>query len=83
MLRKVREEHDRVFHPDRRETLKIVCEEANRLNALPLTLAVAKETLRLFSSGGSLKEPRKGCVNQSVDFVIVQLLITTDYLVMS
>ena len=47
-LRKVRAEHDMVFGKDTTRIISIINSEPHLLNQLPYTLAVIKETLRLF-----------------------------------
>ncbi|KAJ6132001.1 cytochrome P450 [Penicillium samsonianum] len=55
-LREMREEHDRVFSPDRTQTWELLQKEPHRINSLHFTLAVVKETLRLIGVGGVFKK---------------------------
>lgn len=56
-LRKLREEHDRVFSKDFDETLRLLRDEPNRVNDLHYTTAVINETLRLFPAGMIIRQP--------------------------
>lgn len=50
-LRKVREEHDRVFDKDHGKTFEMLEQDVSRLKDLEYTAAVINETLRLFPIG--------------------------------
>lgn len=52
-LATIRAEHDAVLGPDPSNTLALLTANPNLLNQLPYTLAVLKETLRLFPPGAS------------------------------
>jgi cytochrome P450 len=51
VVRKLREEHDRVFAPGIDATYDILCAEPYRLNSLEYTTNVIKESLRLYPVG--------------------------------
>jgi len=67
-VKKLREEHDRVFHPDFEETLSILDESPYKLNELDYTTAVIKETLRLFPVGFGIRQAEKGYIVSAVVF---------------
>lgn len=56
-LRRIREEHDTVFGVDVEQTSSTIVGEPHLLNQLSYTLAVIKETLRLYPADSS---PRRG-----------------------
>jgi cytochrome P450 len=63
-LAKLRAEHDAVFGQDRTRTASLLVESPALLNKLPYTLAVIKETLRLFSVVSSMRMGQE-------DFILV------------
>ncbi|KAM7217672.1 cytochrome P450 [Rhypophila decipiens] len=60
VLAKLRQEHDAVFGTDLSTVESQVSESPHLLNALPYTLAVLKETLRLYAPVGSFRGGEKG-----------------------
>lgn len=56
VVRKLREEHDRVFALGIDNSYKILCTEPYRLNRLEYTTNVIKETLRLYPIGGTARK---------------------------
>lgn len=56
VVRKLREEHDRVFAPGIDNSYDILCAEPYRLNSLEYTTNVIKETLRLYPVGGTARK---------------------------
>lgn len=60
VLVRLREEHDAVFGPDPSTVEAQLSENPHLLNALPYTLAVLKETLRLHAPVGSLRGGERG-----------------------
>ncbi|KAL4944987.1 hypothetical protein BDV06DRAFT_209855 [Aspergillus oleicola] len=59
-LAKIRAEHDEVFGKDHRQVPSNIRQDSQLLNRLPYTLAVIKETLRLFPPSASMREGRPG-----------------------
>uniref|UniRef100_A0A8H7NBH0 Cytochrome P450 n=1 Tax=Bionectria ochroleuca TaxID=29856 RepID=A0A8H7NBH0_BIOOC len=61
VLEKVMAEHDSVFGDGTASREHdLICENPNRLNQLPYTLAVIKEVLRIFPPAASMREGRPG-----------------------
>ncbi|KAK8080920.1 afln vera monooxygenase protein [Apiospora hydei] len=61
VLERVREEHNQVLgSSDVREAGRIISESPHKLNQLPYTTAVIKETLRLFAPAAAMREGRAG-----------------------
>jgi cytochrome P450 len=54
VVRKLREEHDRVFAPGIDASYEILCMEPTKLNSLVNTTNVIKEVLRLYPVGGTV-----------------------------
>lgn len=59
-LRKLREEHNRVFPQDLPSTLALLRSDPNVIKDLPYTTAVIQETLRLFPIGMVVRAPPEG-----------------------
>jgi cytochrome P450 len=51
VVKRLREEHERVFHRDMAITLDYLRESPHKTNELEYTTAVIKETLRMFPVG--------------------------------
>lgn len=56
VLTKLREEHDRIFHPDFDRTLVMLHENPKRIRNLHYTTAIIHETLRLFLIGMTARQ---------------------------
>ena len=54
-LKKMREEHTRIFGPDLSRTSALLHEKPALINNLPYTLGVIKETMRMFPPGGAYR----------------------------
>lgn len=59
-LRRVREEHDTVFGVDVKQTSSAIVQDPHLLNQLTYTLAVIKETLRLYPADSSSRRGQTG-----------------------
>ena len=59
-LRRVREEHDNVFGSDTSRTNNVIAESPHTLNHLPFTVAIIKETMRLFPAASSTRNGEPG-----------------------
>ncbi|KAI2874012.1 hypothetical protein CBS76997_239 [Aspergillus niger] len=55
-LTQVREEHDRIFGPDPSAAVQLLCEQPSLLNKCPYTMAVIKETLRLYTPASTMRQ---------------------------
>lgn len=67
VLDRVRAEHDKVFGLDLDQTSSIVSDEPHLLNQLPFTIAVIKETLRIFPPSSSTRAGEPGFSVRSSD----------------
>ena len=67
ILGSVRDEHAKVFGRNPTETIRKLKEEPYLLNQLPYTVAVIKETLRLFPVGSSLRGGEPGYYVKDLD----------------
>ena len=59
-VKKLKEEHTRIFHSEFAETLDILQKSPQKLNDLEYTNAVIQETLRLFPVGFGVREAKNG-----------------------
>ncbi len=59
-LARLLDEHDEIFGRDASQAHRMICQDPKLLNQLPYTLAVIKETLRLFPPASVLREGRAG-----------------------
>ncbi|PWY83643.1 cytochrome P450 [Aspergillus sclerotioniger CBS 115572] len=59
-MRRVRQEHDEVFGPDPNEAARTLREQPALLNRCAYTMAVIRETLRLFPPAGTNRKGRRG-----------------------
>ena len=60
VMRRLREEHDRVFDPDFGTTVDVLTRTPQKTNELEYTSAVIKETLRIFPVGFNVRESPAG-----------------------
>lgn len=60
IMQKIREEHDAVFSLGHETTKQMLLGSPEKLQDLPYTNAVIRETLRLFRVGIPLREPGSG-----------------------
>lgn len=60
ILQQVREEHTRIFGPDPLEAGRLLKSDPSLLNQCPLTLAVMKETLRIYSPASTTRGGLEG-----------------------
>jgi hypothetical protein len=56
VLRRVQEEHTSVFGPDPKETANRLRENPALISQLPYTLAVIKETMRIYAPSGAVRD---------------------------
>ena len=59
-LSRVRAEHDSVFGSDLNQTSSVIEDDSHILNQLPFTVAVIKETMRLFPGASSIRNGEPG-----------------------
>ncbi|KAL6713648.1 hypothetical protein ACLMJK_009113 [Lecanora helva] len=59
-LQRIRAEHDEVFGPDTAQTYARIVADPYSLNQLPFTVAVIKETMRLFPAASSTRSGEPG-----------------------
>ncbi len=67
ILRRIRNEHTQIFGSELAERIKRLEEEPHLLNQLPYSVAVLKETMRLFPVGSSLRGGEPGFYVRDVD----------------
>lgn len=60
VMKRLREEHDRIFGPDISTTAETIRQYPYKINELDYTTAVLKETLRFFPIGSATKENPPG-----------------------
>ncbi|XRM37487.1 hypothetical protein ABZX51_000956 [Aspergillus tubingensis] len=59
-LARVRQEHDHIFGPDPSAAVQLLREQPSLLNQCSYTMAVIKETLRLYSPAGTMRQGADG-----------------------
>ena len=67
ILRRIRNEHTKIFGSELAERIRRLEEEPHLLNQLPYSVAVLKETMRLFPVGSSLRGGEPGFYVRDVD----------------
>ena len=60
MMAKMRQEHDEVFSPDHETTKQMLLANPEKLQEIPYTNAIIRETLRLFPVGIPLRSAEEG-----------------------